>query len=81
MSLDGNRIRVVMPTPAHGNVVVEACVHGGNGAVYTQISDVEGELNGLLAYDREVLKSDVERVRAAHLALTRDASRVTPTGC
>ncbi|SFE32857.1 Glycosyl hydrolases family 2, TIM barrel domain [Actinacidiphila alni] len=27
-----------------------------SGSVYTQISDVEGELNGLVTYDREVLK-------------------------
>ncbi len=29
-------------------------------AVYTQLSDVEGELNGLLTYDRKVLKADLE---------------------
>lgn len=54
---------------------------GGNGAVYTQIADVEGELNGLTTYDRAVLKPDVERVRAAHRALIRDASRAAPAGC
>ena len=54
---------------------------GSNGAVYTQITDVEGELNGLLTYDRAVLKPDAERVRSAHEALIRDASRVTPSGC
>lgn len=54
---------------------------GGNGAVYTQISDVEGELNGLLTYDRKVLKPDAQRLRAAHEALIRDASRATPEGC
>lgn len=57
-----------------------AC-RGSNGAVYTQISDVEGELNGLLAYDRKVVKPDVGRLRAAHEALIADASRATPTGC
>ncbi|AJP05078.1 glycosyl hydrolase family 2 [Streptomyces cyaneogriseus subsp. noncyanogenus] len=57
-----------------------AC-RGGNGAVYTQIADVEGELNGLTTYDRAVLKPDVERVRAAHQALVRDASRAAPAGC
>ncbi|MEV0642825.1 PA14 domain-containing protein [Streptomyces sp. NPDC050619] len=57
-----------------------AC-RGGNGAVYTQISDVEGELNGLLTYDREILKPDVQRLKAAHQALIRDASRATPAGC
>jgi hypothetical protein len=54
---------------------------GSNGAVYTQISDVEGELNGLTTYDRKVLKPDVERVRAAHEALIHDASLPAPAGC
>ncbi|MBO4259234.1 PA14 domain-containing protein [Streptomyces griseorubiginosus] len=57
-----------------------ACA-GGNGAVYTQISDVEGELNGLLTYDREVLKPDARPVRAAQRALIQDASRAVPAGC
>ncbi|MGW0085286.1 PA14 domain-containing protein [Streptomyces sp. NPDC003393] len=54
---------------------------GSNGAVYTQISDVEGELNGLLTYDRAVLKPDAARVGAAQRALIRDASRAAPAGC
>ncbi|MGY5117353.1 PA14 domain-containing protein [Streptomyces sp. 900105755] len=57
-----------------------AC-RGGNGAVYTQISDVEGELNGLLTYDRKVVKPDVRRLRTAQQALISDASRATPAGC
>ncbi|MEU5089300.1 PA14 domain-containing protein [Streptomyces sp. NPDC021356] len=63
-----------------GEVRALAC-RGSNGAVYTQISDVEGELNGLLTYDRRVLKPDAARVRAAQQALIRDASRATPAGC
>ncbi|MEU6370394.1 PA14 domain-containing protein [Streptomyces sp. NPDC046931] len=54
---------------------------GGNGAVYTQISDVEGELNGLLTYDRKLVKPDVQRLRTAQQALISDASRATPAGC
>ncbi|MCK1820991.1 PA14 domain-containing protein [Streptomyces sp. XM83C] len=57
-----------------------AC-RGSSGAVYTQISDVEGELNGLVTYDRRVLKPDADRLRAAHRALIRDASRQTVAGC
>lgn len=57
-----------------------AC-RGGNGAVYTQISDVEGELNGLLTYDRKVVKPDVSRLKAAQTALIDDASRPVPAGC
>ncbi|MFF3749398.1 PA14 domain-containing protein [Streptomyces sp. NPDC002018] len=62
------------------NVRALAC-RGGNGAVYTQISDVEGELNGLLTYDRTVLKPDAERLRAAHEALIRDASDPASMEC
>ncbi|GAA2325527.1 glycoside hydrolase family 2 [Streptomyces cuspidosporus] len=57
-----------------------AC-RGGNGAVYTQITDVEGELNGLLTYDREVVKPEVRRLKAAHEALIDDASRAAPANC
>ncbi|WP_018384136.1 glycoside hydrolase family 2 [Wenjunlia vitaminophila] len=56
-----------------------AC-RGGNGAVYTQISDVEGELNGLMTYDRSVVKPDVQRINAAHRALISDAQNGT-LGC
>ncbi|WP_329061286.1 PA14 domain-containing protein [Streptomyces sp. NBC_01429] len=57
-----------------------AC-RGGNGAVYTQITDVEGELNGLLTYDRKVMKPDVKRLKAAHDALIRDASDPSSMEC
>ncbi len=35
-------------------------------AVYTQTTDVEGEVNGFYTYDREVLKVDAARVREAN---------------
>lgn len=35
--------------------------------VYTQTTDVEGEVNGFLTYDREVLKMDEQRMRDANL--------------
>ena len=35
-------------------------------AVYTQIIDVEGEVNGFITYDREVLKFDREKVKQQH---------------
>ena len=37
--------------------------HGLSAAVYTQVSDVEDEINGLLTYDRKVCKADAERMR------------------
>lgn len=41
-------------------------------AVYTQTTDVEIEVNGLLTYDRAILKMDAERLRAAHERLLRE---------
>ena len=38
-------------------------------AVYTQTTDVEGEVNGLLTYDREVIKIPVETLKAIHVPL------------
>ncbi|MDE0102609.1 MAG: beta-galactosidase [Bryobacterales bacterium] len=35
-------------------------------AIYTQTTDVEGEVNGLMTYDRELVKFDVESVLALH---------------
>lgn len=35
--------------------------------VYTQTTDVEGEVNGLMTYDREVIKLDESRTRDANL--------------
>jgi len=43
-------------------------------SVYTQLTDVEIELNGLLTYDRAVFKADVERVARAHAELARVAA-------
>jgi hypothetical protein len=39
---------------------------GMSAAVYTQITDVETEANGLLTYDREVFKVDRKRAKAAN---------------
>ena len=38
-------------------------------AIYTQTSDVEGEVNGLLTYDRKVVKFDEARLAELHRKL------------
>ena len=35
---------------------------GFSAAVYTQLTDVEGEVNGLMTYDRKVVKLDIDRL-------------------
>jgi hypothetical protein len=51
---------------------------GTSAAVFTQITDVEGEVNGLYTYDRQIIKVDAARVRAANLGLIA-ASRALNT--
>lgn len=48
--------------------------NGFSGAVYTQTTDVEVEVNGLMTYDRKVVKMDEERVRKANADLTGSLS-------
>lgn len=55
---------------------------GLSGSVYTQTSDVEIESNGIMSYDREVLKVDLKKHREAVMKLygpTPKASAVIPT--
>lgn len=44
--------------------IVPAVSKGLCGAVYTQLSDVEDETNGLYSYDRRVCKVDITRMKA-----------------
>lgn len=44
------------------------------GAVYTQTTDVEVEVNGLITYDREVIKVDEAKVREANQKLIKEFS-------
>jgi beta-galactosidase/beta-glucuronidase len=41
-------------------------------AVYTQTTDVESEVNGLMTYDREVIKFDEAHMRDMHQALIKE---------
>ncbi|HEY5392826.1 MAG TPA: sugar-binding domain-containing protein [Hanamia sp.] len=41
--------------------------NGLSAAVYTQITDVETELNGLMTYDRAIVKGNLQKIRTANL--------------
>ena len=43
--------------------IVSAIKNGLCGSVYTQVSDVEDEINGLLTYDRRALKVDEQKMQ------------------
>jgi hypothetical protein len=51
------------------NTLRELIVQGLSAAVYTQTSDCEVEVNGLMSYDREVIKFPVDKVSASNKAL------------
>jgi len=46
--------------------LLELIPYGYSGAVYTQTTDVESEVNGLMTYDRKVMKME-ERIREVNL--------------
>ena len=48
----------------HEHQVIPAVKKGLSATVYTQVSDVEFEVNGLLTYDREIVKLDEDAVKA-----------------
>lgn len=58
----------------HEEQIVPAVRQGLAATVYTQLTDVEDEVNGLLTYDRKVLKLDADAVRAVTAALRRAAA-------
>ena len=43
--------------------IIPAIPKGLSATVYTQLSDVEDEVNGLITYDRKVIKVDVEKIK------------------
>lgn len=49
---------------------------GLSGAVYTQTTDVEQEVNGLMTYDRAIIKPDAAKLREAVDALSRPPPRI-----
>lgn len=56
--------------------------NGLSAAIYTQVSDIEEEINGLMTYDRAVDKMEVPRIRAINetIAARFIACAKTPSG-
>ena len=44
-------------------------------AVYTQTTDVEGEVNGLMTYDRAVIKVDIPKIAEINQSVIRSMSK------
>lgn len=54
----------------HEQQVIPKIRKGLCATVYTQVSDVEFELNGMLTYDREIVKLDEDMLRSINAKLT-----------
>lgn len=54
----------------HESQIIPLINKGLCATVYTQVSDVEFEVNGIYSYDRKILKLDADTVRAVNAKLT-----------
>ena len=54
----------------YANKLYDMVSQGFSAGVYTQTSDVEYEVNGLMTYDRKVIKMDEKRIREVNTKLT-----------
>ena len=46
----------------YAEMIIPFIPQGMSGAIYTQTTDVEGEVNGFVTYDRKYIKFDVKRI-------------------
>ena len=49
------------------NAIPDMIKKGLSAAVYTQTTDVEGEVNGLMTYDRKIIKMPVDKLQQLHI--------------
>ena len=54
----------------HDHQIIPAIKKGLSATVYTQVTDVEFEVNGILTYDREIVKIDEEVIKRINKDLT-----------
>ena len=54
------------------NEIIPQIQKGLCGAIYTQLSDVEDEINGIVTYDRKAVKVDAKEMLAIAQALQNE---------
>ena len=59
----------------YANTLLDYVPAGYSGAVYTQTTDVENEVNGLMTYDRKIEKIDKKKVREINKKLTESLEK------
>ncbi|MBO4589903.1 MAG: beta-galactosidase [Bacteroidaceae bacterium] len=59
----------------YAKMLLELVPQGYSAGVYTQTTDCEVEVNGLMTYDRKVTKIDIKRIAEVNRALCRSLSK------
>lgn len=59
----------------YANILYDMIVKGFSAAVYTQTTDVEMEVNGLMTYDRKVIKLDEKRIQETNKRICRSLKK------
>lgn len=59
----------------YANMLYDLISKGFSAAVYTQTTDVEVEVNGLMTYDRKVIKLDEKRIREINQKICRSLKK------
>ncbi len=67
-------------TRVYREQVIPSAQKGLCAAIYTQVSDVEDEINGLVTYDRKVEKLDPEKMLPLAAALQKAVGRISQDG-
>jgi beta-galactosidase/beta-glucuronidase len=65
----GNADSLFMRYEGLTNKLEELIKQGLSAAVYTQTTDVEGEINGFMTYDRKVMKMPIDKLKATNTKL------------
>lgn len=60
---------------SYGEDLLNLVDRGISGAVYTQTTDVEGEVNGLMTYDRKAIKIEEDRIRKINRKICNSLSK------
>ena len=50
--------------------------NGLSGAIYTQTTDVEHEVNGILTYDRAIEKMNIKRIKQINRMVITDSEKI-----
>ena len=59
----------------YANILYDMIAKGFSAAVYTQTTDVEMEVNGLMTYDRKVIKLDEKRIQETNKRICRSLKK------